>query len=53
MKKRFTVTLNEDVVKQVKKKAIDENTNFSAMVEACLEELMRGNITPTIQGRKS
>lgn len=38
MKKRFTVTLSEDVVKQAKKKAIDENTNFSAMVETLLVE---------------
>lgn len=38
MRKRFTVTLDEDVVKRAKKKAIDENTNFSALVESCLEE---------------
>jgi hypothetical protein len=36
MKKRFTVTLTEDVVKQAKKKAIDENKSLSAMVEDLL-----------------
>ena len=35
-KKRFTVTLDIDVVKQARKRAIDENISFSTMVERLL-----------------
>jgi len=36
MKKRVTVTLNENVVKQAKIKAIGEDTNLSATIEKLL-----------------
>lgn len=36
MKKRYTVTLNVDIVKLAKKKAIDEGTSLSSMIESLL-----------------
>ncbi len=38
MKKRFTFTLDEDVVKKAKKQVIDENLSLSAKVEKLLSE---------------
>ena len=38
MKKRVTVTLDEDVVKQAKIKAIGEDTSLSATIEKLLVE---------------
>lgn len=46
MKKRYTLTLDEHIVKQAKKKAIDENTNFSALVEKLLKEHIANNQIP-------
>lgn len=42
MKKRFTVTLDEGVVKRAKKRAIDDDTNFSSMVENLLVHYLSG-----------
>ena len=38
MKKRFTFTLDESVVKNAKKQAIDENLSLSAKVEKLLSQ---------------
>ena len=38
MKKRFTVTLDKDVVKKAKIKAIGEDSNLSATIEKLLVE---------------
>lgn len=38
MKKRFTVTLDKDVVKKAKMKAIDDDSNLSATIERLLVE---------------
>ena len=35
-KKRFTFTLNPEVVKKAKKLAIDKDTNLSALIEKLL-----------------
>ncbi|MBR6014292.1 MAG: hypothetical protein IK062_11030 [Selenomonadaceae bacterium] len=43
MKKRFTFTLDEDVVKKAKKQAIDENTSLSAKVEKLLSQDSKNN----------
>lgn len=40
MKKRVTITLDENVVKQAKIKAINEDTNFSATIEKLLKEYL-------------
>ncbi len=41
MKKRVTVTLDENVVKQAKIKAIGEDTNLSATIEKLLVEYVK------------
>ena len=38
MKKRVTITLDKDVIKQTKIKAIGENSNLSATIEKLLVE---------------
>ena len=38
MKKRFTFTLDEEIVKSAKKQAIDENISLSAKVEKLLSQ---------------
>lgn len=41
MKKRFTVTLNPDLVKKAKILAICNDTNFSAIVEKMLTDYLK------------
>ena len=44
MKRRLTVSLNEDLAKKAKIKAITENTNLSAMIEELLSEYLNANL---------
>lgn len=38
MKKRVTITIDKDVIKQAKIKAIDDDSNLSATIERLLVE---------------
>lgn len=40
MKKRLTVSLEEDLAKKAKIRAITENTNLSAIIEGLLSEYL-------------
>lgn len=40
IKRRLTVSLNEDLAKKAKIKAITENTNLSAIIERLLSEYL-------------
>ena len=39
MRKPFTLSIEEDVIKTLKKKAIDENTNVSELIELWVKKL--------------
>ncbi|WP_270616924.1 DUF6364 family protein [Streptococcus salivarius] len=40
MKKKFTTTIDEDVIKQAKIKAIEENTSVAELIERLLKEYL-------------
>ena len=44
LKKRFTVTLNDVIAKEAKKKAIDEDLKFSTLIEKLLVEYANGKV---------
>ena len=44
MRKKFTTNLNEEVIKQIKLKAIMENTDVSKIIERLLVEYLRDRI---------
>jgi hypothetical protein len=53
MKKRVTITLSEDLVKQAKIKAISDDTNFSAVVEKLLTQYLDSTTEKTSGTKKS
>ena len=40
MKKKFTTTIDEDVIKQAKIQAIEENTSVAELIERLLKEYL-------------
>ena len=43
MKKRITITLDPDIIKAAKIKAVEDDTNFSALIENLLSRYLRGD----------
>ena len=41
MKKRITITINPDIVKATKIKAINDDTNLSALIEKLLRKYIK------------
>lgn len=52
MKKRVTVTLDEDLVKQAKIKAINDDTNLSAAIEKLLMVYLESTTEKTPGNKK-
>ena len=52
MKKRVTVTLDEDLVKQAKIKAINDDTNLSAAIEKLLMVYLESTTEKTSGNKK-
>lgn len=53
VKKRVTVSLDEDLVKQAKIKAINDDTNFSATIEKLLVKYLETTTEKTLGSKKS
>ena len=43
MKKKFTTTMDENIIKQVKIKAIEENLSVAGLIEKLLIEYLKNN----------
>ena len=52
MKKRVTVSLEEDLVKQAKIQAINDDTNFSATIEKLLVKYLESPTEKTLGSKK-
>lgn len=52
MKKRVTVSLDEDLVKKAKIKAINDNTNLSATIEKLLVKYLESTTEKTLGSKK-
>ena len=43
MKKKITLTINEEIIKQIKLLAIEKDTSVSSLVELKVKELLKEN----------
>ena len=43
MRKKFTTTLDEEIIKKIKVQAIKENTNVSKLLEKLIENYLKEN----------